>query len=83
MRTQVSHLENTDSRNKNKSINLFKSLKGYCIPGPTSLCSSVFLFSTERLLTIENNNVKFPVAEQLVLVGDAGPETARPPQGQS
>lgn len=33
----------------------------------------------ERLLTIENNNVKFPVTERLVFVGDAGPETARPP----
>lgn len=39
--------------------------------------------SVERTLTIENNNVKLPVAEQLVLVGDAGPETAGPPQGQS
>lgn len=37
----------------------------------------------ERLLTIENNNVKLPIAEQVVLVGDAGPETASPPQGQS
>lgn len=35
------------------------------------------------MLTTENNNVKLPVAEQLVLVGDAGPEAARPPQGQS
>lgn len=39
--------------------------------------------SAKRTLTIENNNVKLPVAEQLVLVGDAGPETAGPPQGQS
>lgn len=37
----------------------------------------------EKTLTTENNNVKLPVAEQLVLVGDAGPETAGPPQGQS
>lgn len=37
----------------------------------------------ERMLTIENNNVKLPVAERLGLVGDTGPETARPPQGQS
>lgn len=39
--------------------------------------------SAKRTLTIENNNVKLPVAEQLVLVGDAGLETAGPPQGQS
>lgn len=43
----------------------------------------VFFLSMERLLTIENNNVKLPIAEQLVLVGDAGPETASPPQDQS
>lgn len=42
-----------------------------------------FFFSVEKLLTIENNNVKFPVAERLVFVRYAGPETARPPQGQS
>lgn len=34
-------------------------------------------------LTTENNNVKLPVAERLVLVGDAGPETTRLPQSQS
>lgn len=38
--------------------------------------------SSVGLLTIENNNIEFPVAERLVLVGDTGPETARPPQRQ-
>lgn len=40
----------------------------------------VFLMSAKRPLTTENNNVKFPVAERLILVGDASPETARLPQ---
>lgn len=34
------------------------------------------------LLTTENNNVKFPVAERLIFVGDARPEAAGPPQRQ-
>lgn len=38
--------------------------------------------SSERLLTIENNNIELPVTERLVLVGDAGPEAARPPERQ-
>lgn len=42
----------------------------------------VAFLSKVWLLTIENNNVKFAVAERLVPVGDAGPETARPPQRQ-
>lgn len=44
---------------------------------------NAIFYSMKRLLTIENNNVKFPIAERLVPVGNAGPKTARPPQGQS
>lgn len=42
-----------------------------------------FIKLAKILLTTENNNVKLPIAEWLVFVGDPGPETARLFQGQS
>lgn len=47
-----------------------------------NISSVVAHLSSEWLLTIENNNIELPVAERLVLVGDAGPEAARPPERQ-
>lgn len=42
-----------------------------------------FIKLAKRLLTIENNNVKLPIAKWLVYVGDPGPKAARLLQGQS
>lgn len=45
--------------------------------------ANTFLLSMYKLLTTENNYVKFPIAERLILVGDASPETTSLLQGQS
>lgn len=45
--------------------------------------SKEILFRVQRKLTTENNNVKLPVAEWLIIIRDPGPETARLSQDES